>query len=311
MAEIQYQTRPLQAADINQVIALDKGIGGEDRGVFFQKRLQTMQRDPETYIAIVAVDNERLCGFLFANVLTGEFGATESVAQIDALGVQPDLQGSGLGEQLMSALKAEAQRCGCSSLRTQVGWHEQQLLGYFAAEGFALAPRTILKRAAEGRINPTVESDFEDGDADQLPPVRSLQAFDLNDISRIDRHIVGEDRTAYLQQKVTEVLTDSGIRISLVGVQDGMVAGFIMARLDYGSFGRTSSTAVIDTVGVGPEYKGSGIGTALMTQLLGNLSSLQVENVRTEVEWENFPLNRFLAGCGFRPAQHLSLSCAL
>ncbi len=84
-----------------------------------------------------------------------------------------------------------------------------------------------------------------------------------------------------------------------------------MARLDYGSFGRTSSTAVIDTIGVGPEYKGCGIGSALMTQLLDNLASLQVADVRTEVEWNNFQINRFLAACGFYPAQILSLDCPL
>jgi len=313
MEQSKLVTRTLQAADIDQIIALDKAIGGEARQAFFGKRLEILERSPETQIALVAVDDDGIHGFLLATVLTGEFGSRESIAQIDALGVRPDEQGSGLGMQLMNALKEEAQARGCSSLQTQAGWHEQPLLSYFAGAGFSLAPRNVLKRATDGPVQPGVDGgidNFEDA-ADQLPPVRSLQASDLSDILRIDRHIVGDSREAYLQQKVTEVIVDSGIRISLVGEQDGMVAGFIMARLDYGSFGRTSSTAVIDTIGVGPEYKGSGIGSALMTQLLGNLSSLQVEDVRTEVEWDNFQLNRFLARCDFRPAQHLSLSCAL
>ena len=43
-------------------------------------------------------------------------------------------------------------------------------------------------------------------------------------------------------------------------------------------------------------------------QLLANLTSLHVESVRTEVEWNRFDLLRFLDRCGFRPGQQLSLS---
>ncbi len=310
MIDKQHQIRLLQAADIDQLITLDRNIGGEDRADFFRKRLQAMRRSPETYISIVVTDKDHVCGFLLANVLTGEFGGKRSVAQIDTLGVQPGEQGSGLGMSLMNALKQEAMSRGCSSLRTQASWQQQDMMAYFSSSGFTLAPRNILKRSTVVLRKADTFND-EDSDAWRLPPVRSLQASDTNDILRIERHISGESREDYIKQKITEAITDSGIRISLVGIQDDLVAGFIMARLDYGSFGRTSSTAVIDTIGVGPEYKGSGIGTALMTQLLGNLASLQVEDIRTEVEWNNFQINRFLAGAGFTPAQILSLDCAL
>ena len=292
------------------MIALDRELGGVDRSLFFRKRLQTIARNPKSQIALTATDGRGFGGHLFASLLTGEFGGTRPVAQIDALGVDPGLQGSGIGERLMTALKREAAARGCGEVRTQVGWHDQPLVGFFAAEGFALAARNVLKRGIDGPLQPGREQDPEE-EIDMLPPVRSLQASDLDAIRRIDRHIVGDDRQAYLGRKVDEVINDSGIRISLVAERDGLVAGFIMARLDYGSFGRTCSTAVIDTIGVGPEYAGSGLGSALMGQLLGNLRSLQVEDVRTEVEWDNFGLNRFLSGCGFRPAQRLSLGCAL
>ncbi len=310
MAQNSVETRPLQGADIDQVVALDQALGGEARRAFFDKRRQALERSPATQIAIVAADGEGIHGYLLANVLTGEFGCSDAVVQIDALGVRPDDQGMGVGRRLMTALKQEAGARGCRELRTQVGWHHQPLVGFFAAAGFVLAPRNVLKRGIDGPLHPGDEREPEEDDG-ELPPVRSLRAGDLAAIRRIDRHIVGDDREAYLRQKMDEAIHDSGIRISLVGEQEGLVAGFIMARLDYGSFGRTSSTAVIDTIGVDPEYSGSGIGSALMAQLLGNLYSLQVEDVRTEVGWDDFTLNRFLAGCGFRPAQRLALGCPL
>ncbi len=308
MSAQSYQSRSLQEADLGQVISMDKEAGGEDRTDFFHKRIHAIQRSPEAYISIIISVDDRVCGFLLASVLTGEFGGTGSVAQIDTINVPQSERGQGIGTRLMNALKEKAQMAGCVLLRTQASWQHQELIAYFARAGFELAPRHILKRSTSSLHK---FEEIDDIDATWLPPVRSLQTSDLNDILRIERHISGESREDYIKQKITEALADSGIRISLVGIQDDMVAGFIMARLDYGSFGLTSSTAVIDTIGVSPEYKGQGIASSLMSQLLDNLNTLQVEDVRTEVEWDNFELNHFLAGCDFSPAQILPLHCQL
>jgi len=139
-------------------------------------------------------------------------------------------------------------------------------------------------------------------------PVRTLRSEDFASIARIDRHITGRDRSSYLQSKFAEALDEAGIRVSLVAEIEGMAAGFIMARVDYGEFGRTAATAVIDTIGVDPAWEHAGVGHALMSQLLANLEALCVASVRTEVDWRLFQLNRFLADCGFMPAQRVALT---
>jgi len=161
----------------------------------------------------------------------------------------------------------------------------------------------------------TQEPNYSDPSADDFEalardevPVRSLQAGDLDAIVRIDRHVTGRDRSAYYKHKVTEALEQSGIRLSLVAEHDDRVLGFIMARVDYGDFGQTATSAVIDTIGVDPEVQGKQVGAALVSQLLINLSSLRVDTVRTMVYWDNFGLLRFLQRSGFRPAQRLALS---
>ncbi len=95
------------------------------------------------------------------------------------------------------------------------------------------------------------------------------------------------------------------MRISLVAERDEGSVGFIMARLDYGSFGRLDPMAVIDTLGVDPEYRGQGVGRALLSQLIVNLSTLRVERVRTAVDWRDQELLAFLDHCGFKPSQEL------
>lgn len=149
--------------------------------------------------------------------------------------------------------------------------------------------------------------DFEALSRD-LVPVRSARESDLDAIIRIDRKLNQRDRREYYTAKMNEVMSESGIRASLVAEHDDQVVGFIMARVDYGDYGRTEPAAVIDTIGVDPGFGRMGIARALLSQLLTNLDALRVEHVRTNVSWKNVALISFLEGNGFAPAQRLILS---
>lgn len=149
--------------------------------------------------------------------------------------------------------------------------------------------------------------DFEALSRDRVP-VRSMVEGDLAKIVSTDKKITGRDRTAFYKRKMSEVLKESGVRVSLVAEVGGEFAGFVMARVDFGAFGRTEPVAYIDTLGVNPAFSGRDVGRALMSQLLANLASLKVETVTTTTEWDNFGLLGFLKRCGFYPSQRLSFS---
>ena len=142
-------------------------------------------------------------------------------------------------------------------------------------------------------------------------PVRSMAEGDLDAIVAIDAKLTGRDRRAYYEAKLKEVMGETGVRVSLVAEADGRPVGYIMARVDYGEFGRAEPTAVIDTIGVAPGYGHSGIGSVLLSQLVTNLDALHVERLRTTVAWNNFALLGFLSRSGFAPAQHLVLSLSV
>jgi len=155
--------------------------------------------------------------------------------------------------------------------------------------------------------------DALDGSSDSLERaqynIRGLAPTDTEAVYRIDKHLMGQARRDYLAEKIDEVINQSGIRVSLVAEADGLVVGFIMARLDYGEFGQTAPIAVIDTLGVDPGSPGA--GSAMLEQLFGNLTSLRLDGVRTIVRWDNTELNHFLSKAGFVPAQQLALRCIL
>ena len=135
-----------------------------------------------------------------------------------------------------------------------------------------------------------------------------MTADDLDAIVRIDAKLTGRDRRDYYEAKLKEMMEETGVRVSLVAEDDSRPIGYIMARVDYGEFGRAEQTAVIDTIGVEPGSGSQGVGTALLSQLIANLDALHVETMRTTVTWTNFSLLNFLSRAGFTPAQQLVLS---
>lgn len=137
--------------------------------------------------------------------------------------------------------------------------------------------------------------------------VRELNLRDLEGVVRIDLRRSGRSRHEYYARKLQEAVGESGVRISLAAEIDGRLVGFMLGRLYYGEFGVPEPTAIIDSLGVDPDYKGQHVGAALLAQLETNLRGFGIETVRTEVPWDHLDLLGFLGSHGFQPAPVLTL----
>lgn len=164
--------------------------------------------------------------------------------------------------------------------------------------------------AAEVNYGRSPAPDFGPLARDRIP-VRAMKETDLRAIVDIDRRITGYDRADYLERKLEEALYDSDVRVSLVAELGNETVGFVMARVDFGEFGRLEPTAVLDTIGVDLACRNKGVGRALLSQLLINLMTLRVECIRTELEWHDHELLTFLDRCGFHTSQRLCLEHAI
>lgn len=140
------RTRPLTPDDLEAVIALDRRQTGRTRRGFFEKRLDAVWRRPDSFVAVAAENAGKLVGFAIARMMEGEFGAAAPVAALDVIGVDPALRGRGLGNALLAAATDGAKALGARELVTEIDWTNASLLGFFAAEGFAVAPRLVLER---------------------------------------------------------------------------------------------------------------------------------------------------------------------
>lgn len=319
--------RPLTREDLDAVVAIDSAIEGRSRRAYMERRLSAALRTPKLHAQFAAIDAGGLAGYILARVLRGEFGRDVPGLRLEIVGVRRDAQHHGTGTQLLDALVGWGGRHGIRELRTQAAWNNHAMLRWIDAMRFTLAPNHVLESTvADGRYTPERddpravddegaprEVDYgaqSDNDyehlARDLADVRAMTAADLPDIVRIDRRITGRNREAYMQAKLDEAMVESGVRVSLTARRDDIVAGYLMASADLGDFGRTEPVAVIDTIGVDPDYAHHGVGHALVSQLFANLGALRIERVETVVAPRDLALLGFLYDVGFVPAQRLA-----
>ncbi len=143
------ELRPISTNDMEQLVELDQKTTGESRRGFFQKRFSAQETTPEAFISLAAIAGGKLAGFVFARVLDGEFGHEKPVAVLDAIGVDPDIQGHGVGSQLMGELDRIMEKRNVDELHTQADWNNPRMVDFFSAMDFKLAPRQVLERTAE------------------------------------------------------------------------------------------------------------------------------------------------------------------
>lgn len=137
--------RHLRASDLDGVVDIDRALMGRARSGYFERRLARALRDPDAHIQFRAEDDGQLVGYLLARVLTGEFGVERTVVLLEALGVDPAQRGHGAGRQLLEALEGEMRQRGFTELRSQARWDNHDLLRFFDATGFQLAPRQTVE----------------------------------------------------------------------------------------------------------------------------------------------------------------------
>lgn len=137
--------------------------------------------------------------------------------------------------------------------------------------------------------------------------IRELRPDDFDAVVAIDGRNVGRRREEFFRVKLADNLGGAGIRLSLGAEADGVLVGFLLARVFYGEFGRTEPSASLDTLAVYPNLHGLGVGHALLAQLRLNLAGLGVGSIQTEVSWDDQALLAFFHREGFRPAPRFAL----
>lgn len=313
---------------MESVVALDAAIVGHPRRLYFERRLKAALAQTGRHLQFSAQQDGRFVGFIKARKQLGEFGRAEPALLLESIAVVAAEQGRGIGSALLARLESEAQRLGIGVIRTTASWRDHAIMEFFDGAGFEFSRTLVLEcplrhnrvtaHNGDATVAPAHATGFSeaevgygaaaanDFDARDRFDLRAFQEGDVDEIIRIDQAVVGRRREAYIRELVEEAMGDSAVRVSLVARVDGIAAGFVMARADFGDYGRVEPVAVLDTIGVDPDFQHRGLGHALLSQLFANLQALGVESVETSVARENFGLLGFFYDAGFQQSQRLS-----
>jgi ribosomal protein S18 acetylase RimI-like enzyme len=149
--------RPIDAGDLERVIAIDRAHTGHSRRRFFEKRFAAAAAHPEDFVQIGLTRGGSLRGFAIARVLLGEFGREDAVAVLDVVGVEAESQDQGVGRTLIDELIKSLRQKKVRSLHSEASWASHHLLRFFDTAGFQLSPRMVLERSVSDDLPESAE----------------------------------------------------------------------------------------------------------------------------------------------------------
>lgn len=143
MAEIasDVEIRPLDELDLEDIGAIDEKVSGSYRPEVWERRVgYYLRRDPEA--SLVAEVDDKVVGFMFGEVRSGEFGLDEATGWIEVLAVDPDYRGRAVGRRMAEAMLAHFRARGATQVRTFIDEERDDIRRFFAALGFEPASLT-------------------------------------------------------------------------------------------------------------------------------------------------------------------------
>lgn len=299
--------RRLTAQDFEAVVGMDATAIGHPRTFYFERRLKGAKLRPKIYVQLGAEQDGKLVGFMMARQMQGQFGHNERALRLESLGVASDVRGQQIGSALLTRLESEAKRMNIAEIRTTASWRDHAIIQFLDRAGFELGSELVADCKVKDQTQAASADKRSETPACDQVEFSALNPDDLYYIVGIDQRVRASEqrREAVFYELVDEAIKDSAVRVSLVARIEGRAVGFVMARTNFGDYGRTEPVAVLDTIGVDPDYSGRGIGHALLAQLFANLDQLRVDRVETVVASKDFQLLGFFYDVGFKPAQRL------
>ena len=135
--------------------------------------------------------------------------------------------------------------------------------------------------------------------------IRKLKKEDAEEISTIYGAITLKPVSPDFK-RVVEEHAQREDEACFVAERDGSVVGFMISYILTAGFGMTKS-AWIATLGVDPDFMGTGIGAGLAEETFKYYKTQGIENVYTSVRWDSTDLLSFFKTLGFDRSNFINL----
>ena len=141
--------RLMKPDDFAAVVRIDEKVLKASRSEYYRLKFETLVQSPE-YLptSLVAEENGGMVvGFVMGELYIGDYGITQKKATLDTIGVDPDYQHKGIGEQLFNEFMDHLRALGVQNITTLVDENDSKLMHFFSAKQFSPSKTINLERS--------------------------------------------------------------------------------------------------------------------------------------------------------------------
>lgn len=142
--------------------------------------------------------------------------------------------------------------------------------------------------------------------------VRPLLREDIAAVVAIDAASNdGSTRRAYFARRLEAALREPKLHAQFAATDENGLAGYILARVLMGEFGRPAPGLRLEAIGVRSDVKGQGVGSSLFDALSDYGRRHGLADVRTTAAWNDHRMMRWIDAMGFTLAPNHVVDCAV
>ena len=140
--------RLMKADDFDAVVEIDKKVLKSSRPEYYEMRFEKLfiSRDYLPTSLVAETEDGAVVGFVMGELFMGEYGIFQEEATLDTIGVDPDYQRRGIGEQLINEFIDHLRDLGVQKIYTLVDWNDGRLIHFFSANQFSPSQTINLER---------------------------------------------------------------------------------------------------------------------------------------------------------------------
>jgi len=148
MNESAIKIRLMKADDFDAVVGIDEKVFKASRPAYYEMKFEKLFKSKD-YLPTSLVAEEAggtVVGFVMGELYMGEYGIFQEEATLDSIGIDPDYQHKGIGEQLINEFLDHLRKVGVQKINTLVAWNDSNLIRFFSANKFSPSKTINLER---------------------------------------------------------------------------------------------------------------------------------------------------------------------
>lgn len=141
--------------------------------------------------------------------------------------------------------------------------------------------------------------------------VRALSGADLDAVHAIDAAAEGRTRRHYIERRLHAARREPALHAQFAAVDALGLAGYLLARVLEGEFGRIEPALRIELVGVRGGLRGHGVGQQMFAALCAWGARHGATALYTAADWHRTDMLRWFHHLGFALASHHVVECGI